>query len=85
MNDTFRIELGSGVSKIKLIEISDHSNDQMESFSILFRSTENIIKQQNTYNLEHKDLGKFPLFLVPAKKGAQGFYYEAVFTRSLRK
>lgn len=37
--------------------------------------------EQGIYELEHDDLGTLPLFLVPVNQVADGFVYEAVFTR----
>jgi hypothetical protein len=85
IKDNFKFEMESVVVEIQLIEVTDHSNVQMESFSLLFRSSERHIFKQNTYKLEHGQLGKLHLFLVPAGQDDQGAYYEAVFTRPIRQ
>ncbi len=36
---------------------------------------------QRIYELQHPELGTLPLFLVPVNQVADGFVYEAVFTR----
>ena len=38
---------------------------------------------QATYRLEHEQLGALDLFLVPVRKEAAGFLYQAVFNRLL--
>lgn len=35
--------------------------------------------EQRMYAIEHDDLGRFPLFLVPVAREAAGMRYEAVF------
>jgi hypothetical protein len=50
-----------------------------ESFVLKFRGTETI--KQNTYQIQHQDLGSFELFLVPGGTKQKNFYYVAVINR----
>ncbi len=52
-----------------------------ECFSAMFLGPSGTQLHQGTYEVEHKTLGKFSMFLVPAGKSIQGHYYEAVFNR----
>ena len=81
VNDTFTVELGSEVVKLKLLQIIDSSNKRIESFVLQFLSSQSKIFQQQTYNMKHDKLGKFSLFLIPSGKDDKGTYYEAVVTR----
>jgi hypothetical protein len=46
-------------------------------FSLTFRGAGGL--PQQTYRVEHQDLGTFDLFIVPLKPDATGPRYEAVF------
>jgi hypothetical protein len=50
-----------------------------EPFSIVFRGPFEPILPQKTYAIEHAELGRFELFLVPVGPDAKGMCYEAVF------
>ncbi|MDB6025627.1 MAG: hypothetical protein JWM68_1850 [Verrucomicrobiales bacterium] len=53
-----------------------------ERFSLLFRGPLNGVLDQNTYTFEHKNMGTFPMFIVPMKSQDKQYqYYEAVFNR----
>lgn len=52
-----------------------------EQFSIIFRGPLDSLLVQRMYRLEHPQMGTLDLFLVPIKKDADGFYYEAAFAR----
>ena len=51
------------------------------AFSILFRGPVTPLLQQRVYDVEHGDLGRLPIFLVPIAEENQGIVYQAVFTR----
>jgi len=51
-----------------------------EPFSILFRGPWDPILPQRIYSVEHAELGRFDLFLVPLEPDDSGARYEAVFT-----
>jgi hypothetical protein len=68
-----------------LIEVSDigpapdRTQSGRECFVLKFRGSETV--PQNTYVIEHAQLGRFKLFLVPAGKNKQGVYCQAVINR----
>ena len=51
----------------------------MERFSAFFSGPGDRFLSQNTYSIEHDQMGTFALFLVPVKQDQNGFRYEAVF------
>ena len=51
-----------------------------EQFSLHFRGPYLPALPQRTYRLEHGQLGRLELFLVPIARDASGMTYEAVFT-----
>lgn len=48
-------------------------------FSLLFRGPLEIVLPQRTYSLEHPQMGKLDIFLVPVARKHDGMEYEAVF------
>ncbi|TCO70009.1 DUF6916 family protein [Marinisporobacter balticus] len=66
---------------LELIESEDHSNDHIDSFSLIFKAPLKHAFPQGTYKLEHLKVGTLHLFLVPIKKDADGLYYQAISTR----
>jgi hypothetical protein len=80
LNDNFLICLReTDQVELSLVEISDTSTERMESFSLIFRGPLEKPFAQGTYDAEHAGLGRFPLFLVPVARDADGMRYEAVF------
>lgn len=76
-----RIETGTSV-ELTLIEVSELKLlPGQEHFSILFRGPGEVFLGQGTFLVEHEDLGRFALFVVPIRQDEQGYYYEAVFNR----
>lgn len=69
----------SNILTTTLVEVSDigpvpdRPEAGRECFVLKFRSTE-MLRQQDTYRIEHAVLGRFELFLVPAGKNKQGSY-----------
>jgi hypothetical protein len=51
----------------------------MERFSVYFTGPADLFLPQNTYMLEHEQMGVFEIFLVPIEPNTSGFRYEAVF------
>ena len=49
-------------------------------FSLVFRSAPGVPLPQRIYTLEHAELGRFELFLVPIAADREGVRYEAIFT-----
>jgi len=55
-----------------------------ETFSLVFRGPSQPALRQNIYTLEHDQLSRFDLFLVPIGRTADDCEYEAVFNRLAR-
>ena len=59
--------------------VPDKNVSGRECFVLRFRGNEPL--PQNTYRIEHDQLGRFDLFLVPTGKNKKGRYYHAVINR----
>ena len=85
VGEKFSIQQGQqGKLRAELIEVTDHDikgNTNLEGFSILFRTPLDRPLEQNTYNFFHKQIGTFPLFIVPVGIDEKGRLYEAIFNR----
>jgi hypothetical protein len=85
LNTNFRMRSSNtGVVSVKLVEVSHWSESKAgkECFSVVFLGSGSRRLRQDTYTVEHEELGKFPLLIVPSGKVKRGFYYEAVFNRT---
>ncbi len=82
----FQIQLEAGKSvEISLIEVSELKvYERQEEFWILFLGPNEFFLGQGTRLMEHAEMGRFDLFLVPVRQDDQGYYYEAVFNRVLQ-
>jgi hypothetical protein len=85
INEAFRLYLSPEQSiDLKLVTATDTSAKQptgCESFSIVFLGSQQPLLPQDTYLLQHPELGEFQLFIVPIRQDKNGSYYEAVFSR----
>ena len=91
LNTKFQIHHeATKVTEVKLIEVTDLRAEHFkrgageadkECFSIVFLGPRRTPLQQNTYAMDHHELGRFDVLLVPIGKSNQGLYYEAVFNR----
>ncbi len=89
LNETFRVRLGSAeVIELDLAEISAArpavaqaaaTHGRRAPFSLFFRGPMQPTMPQRIYTLEHPELGRFDLFLVPIGPDGTGMRYEAVF------
>lgn len=52
-----------------------------ESFSLTFLGPVDLLLPQGTITMEHLQIGRFLLFLVPVNRSAAGIEYQAVFNR----
>ena len=85
LNTVFRIYVSSSkvlaatlVSIDDIGPVPDKAVGGRESFVLKFRGTETL--KQNTYKIEHQDLGSFELFLVPGNN-KKTVYYLAIINR----
>jgi len=83
LESKFQVRIEPGTSlELTLIEVSELKMlPGQEHFSIVFRGPGEIFLGQGTFEIEHQDLGRFFMFLVPIRQDEQGYYYEAVFNR----
>ena len=74
----------AGAQIFELLEVTNigaaPENDQRQAFSLLFRGANTQTPQQGMFELEHSQLGKLAVFLVPIGPDQRGMCYEAVFT-----
>jgi hypothetical protein len=69
---------------VRLISVRDlqvSSGSREQCFSILFRGTRKRQLPQDTYMINHREIGTFQLLLVPVGESRTGRFYEAVFNR----
>jgi hypothetical protein len=83
MNSKFMIGVeGADAIGLELVEAEDiGSTLQHEQFSIVFRGPNDRLLPQGIYSVEHNELEKFDLFIVPIRQDQNGIYYEAIFNR----
>ena len=92
----FRIHLGLlGWMYVRLVEVTDLSakyspasvggtlETTEDVFSVVFSGPRSHPLEQDTYSIEHAELGEFELFIVPIGPAEGSPRYEAVFNRAL--
>lgn len=80
----FSVKDGEGnlLEHFQLIQVDDKIlNEQQELFSLLFLGSSKTILPQQMYELQHGELEKMTLFIVPVGQNDQGVKYEVVFNR----
>jgi hypothetical protein len=82
-NTKFQVQVDENTHvELKLIAVSELKlYPQQEEFALEFLGPLNMFLGQGVRNFAHDQMGQFELFIVPIKKDAQGFYYEAIFNR----
>ena len=83
----FQIELAPGNSvEVLLLEVNPLAGNRLPSgaerrapFSLLFRLPPGIRVAQSIYPLDHPQLGRLDIFLVPVRQDAEGLVLEAIF------
>src|SRR5437016_1073739 len=76
----FRVKADSGSVDLRLTKITSRIAGR-ESFSLLFAGSSNSqLLTQETRPIEHRELGRFSLFLVPVGKPTSR-HYEAIIVR----
>ena len=69
--------------ELKLADLIDRSNAQLEQFSLVFTCAALPWLRQGTYTLFHPELTEVVLFLVPIGPVGEEMRYESVFSRFL--
>lgn len=70
----------SELIEVKSINSHTLAKGQAEPFSLVFQVKDDRVFEQNTFQIQHKELGDLTLFLVPIGADENGVRYEAVFT-----
>jgi hypothetical protein len=87
LNTSFDIRFGNKKASVKLVDVKDlrrkgTRNSVKECFGLRFRGDHANSLNQNTYVIEHKNLGQFSLLLVPIGVNDKSApYYEAIINR----
>ena len=50
-----------------------------EPFSLIFRSSSQVVLPQRMYPLAHAAMGQFDIFMVPIGRDARGVVYQAIY------
>lgn len=67
--------------ELELTSATNHSNAQLEQFSLIFTGKASPCLPQRLYELTHPRMGHVELFLVPVGPDETGMRYEAAFSR----
>ena len=87
LGTSFQINHGASKVKITLVDVANFASRKQtaagkEGFSLLFRGPKETTLQQDTYLIEHEQLGLFSFLVVPVgSKAARTPHYEAVINR----
>jgi hypothetical protein len=73
--------VGEEKLELELTSATDHSNAQLEQFSLIFTGAVSPCLPQRLYALSHPHMGDVELFLVPVGPDKTGMQYEAAFSR----
>jgi hypothetical protein len=80
----FRVLQQEGYELV-LAEATDHSNTQLEQFSLIFTGAASPWLPQGLYKLSHPQMQACELFLGPIGPDDAGMRYQAVFSRLIHK
>jgi len=87
LGTSFLINHEAAKVHIKLVHVTNFASAKQiqagqEGFSLLFRGPKETTLKQDTYVIEHKELGKFSFLVVPVgTKDTRAAHYEAVINR----
>lgn len=83
LNTKFRLYLDDSRSiELELVEVSElKESPRQERFALVFRGPLDSFFPQETYRIDHDQIGSYGLFLVPVGQEKDGFLYETVFNR----
>jgi hypothetical protein len=87
LGTSFQINHQASKVKIKLVAVTNFASRKQtaagkEGFSLLFRGPQEITLKQDTYLIEHEELGMFSFLVVPVgTKDTRAPLYEAVINR----
>jgi len=76
----------TGIVEGELVDVSEHNQENLECFSLLFKVPKDKFFDQKLYKINHPKMGEINLFLVPVVHEKQdAYYYESVFNRLITK
>ena len=87
LGSNFLINHQAAKVKLKLVEVTDFASRKQtaagkEGFSLLFHGPQDVTLKQDTYVIEHEELGMFSFLVVPVgTKNTRAPRYEAVVNR----
>ena len=87
MGTTFLLNEQASKVKVTLVDVTNLASRKQaaagkEGFSLLFRGSKETSLKQNTYLIEHDELGMFSFLVVPVKTSdTRAPYYEAIVNR----
>ena len=87
LGTSFQINHQASKVKITLVDVANFASRKQaaagkEGFSLLFRGPKETTLKQDTYVIEHEQLGMFSFLVVPVgTKDTRGPHYEAVINR----
>lgn len=85
LNQSFQLRSDAGDLQLELIEATairttgTPPDGKRAPFSVVFRGPKEIPLEQMMYDLEHREMGRIGLFMVPIGPDGQGMLYEVVF------
>jgi len=85
VNSAFSLDLGATSVELTLTEatkqvVRPFPGMVREPFSLIFRSSSQVVLPQRMYPFRHEAMGKIDLFIVPIARDVRGVVYQAVFT-----
>ncbi len=83
-NTTYELWLGDSAMTLTLVDIQplaapQNAAQMRHPFSLIFRSTVQLVLPQRIYRLKNAASGEIEIFLVPIGRDASGVTYQAVF------
>lgn len=87
LNTQFRVSQGGKQVLLKLVEVSElahrkGSRPGREGFSLLFRGARANVLEQQTYRMDHQELGTFSFLVVPVQNRSKNIIsYEVIVNR----
>jgi uncharacterized protein DUF6916 len=85
VNSSFSLRLGETTVDLTLTEatrqvVRPYPGMMREPFSLIFRSSSQVVLPQRMYPIKHAAMGKLDIFIVPIARDARGVVYQAVFS-----
>ncbi len=85
VNSSFTLGLGETTVELTLTEatrqvVRPYPGMIREPFSLIFRSSSQVVLPQRMYPLRHELMGKLDIFIVPIARDVRGVVYQAVFS-----